>query len=66
MLTFTHHVNDALDLHSYSLKGTITDYDDTLVYVGEHTSSIKSILKSLQYYVDAFEGVSVEYATDVQ
>jgi hypothetical protein len=66
MLTFTHHVNDALNLHSYSLTGSVVDFDDSIVYVGEHTSRVQSILKSLQYYQDSFQGVTVEYKTVVE
>lgn len=66
MLTFTHTVNDSLDLHSYTLSGSVTDYDDSIIYVGETTSRVTTALKSLQYYIDNFEGVQVEYKTVVE
>lgn len=66
MLTFTHTVNDSLDLHTYTLAGSVVDYDDSIIYVGETTSRVKTALKSLQYYIDNFEGVQVEYKTIVE
>lgn len=65
MLTFTHHVNDALDTHHYSLVGDCLDFEDTIIYVGETSSRVQSILKSIEYYVDNFEA-TVEYKTIVE
>jgi len=65
MLTYTHTINDALDLHSYSLVGDCIDFDDTIIYVGEHTSRVQSIIKSIEYYVDNFNAV-VQYKTVVE
>jgi hypothetical protein len=66
MLTFTHTINPHakyINKNSYSLKGTIHDWDDTVFYVDESSADSVRIVRSLLHYLTAFEDLAVSYQT---
>ena len=57
MLTFTRQVNP--EFSTFTLAGTIIDHDGQTVEVGEWSMNEAQALKSLIYYMTAFDNVTV-------
>ena len=66
MLTFTNSISSQIrhnDIHTYSLEGSVTDFDNCTVYVAESSGNLSRILRSLQYYTTDFDNVVINYVT---